>query len=1287
MSSAQPWEFRPTEIASQIRVGVLDMLTSILGEPPGFGLAISLEPPTDTDTRLRQARTSSLGTVNFHSNHGPPLSLPIPWPHDGVFLLRSDRSWQIERWIWHPRLVERPGIHFLTNAVRQGLRGVVVADRRHQVSCVVRSKRARTRRSGSLQVKSAHKRHRPPTPVYLPLLTRALLQSAGCSQNVAAIVDWNHVQHDFEEWCGEHLVAPDLIADAQDVRRQRLLTYNAYVCEAVLGTCARLFWRIPEAQAVLVGAPPDERAAATIWNAFVQEGARARWIQLQTLVDGGLLARFDPLNGVDAVSRLSALQRYDAAPPQIERMPAWRRQNHPSFEGLICPVESPETKKVGITLHLARGCRVSVAGELLGIETDKSMAGNGFGYAASMVPFAQHNDGVRCMMGAKNLKQAVPVIASQAPALSTGSETYLRDHVLGPLLDKGLVSPDEASTSPGTDLLVAYLPWYGWNADDAVVANERLREALGWEYVKDYEKLLLPDVRPSRPPAEGLWASEFRDGLRKPGIVAPDDAIAWLRDSTGFVHRVRSAADTEARLERVDFAAPTRDGFGGCLSWTLRHRLPLDVGDKVMGRHGNKGVVSVLLPEHRLPSLSPHDALPDSVRGRAIDLILNPNGVVSRMNMGQLIETHLGLLRFLRPELDLSGFAGPFEFDAEKQRWLMSQFREIEDSTGGAVDRFGSATLILPPRKPGCPPMAVKAIVGFQYFVRLKHIPSLKAQARRGGSGYPYSLTTGQPVAGRRRNGGQRVGEMEMWALDAHQATENLGDVLGARSDPTTDIDSFGKHRSPTFNAMRDHLRAIGVVLEPGNDTIGLRWLRGADFETGTEISSSATWQVATDATYACNRCDYQIQGIVGTRAAQRSDRRQPSVGDAIRGRLFQDGLGAVVPELASRSETAITIAFTLADQRAEVVFEIIKSKRSLSVRFSVDDVEYAAYQQIDGGLDPDDLALIVSMRLSCPVHATAFLETRQSTPVLRPEPGGVCDPDLVGGTDLNGSAKVQPGFVRLPFAMPHPLNRALPDGAASLPELECLAVLPVRYRHAMAARNLAQRRPAVDPLTKLYSDLVDRCRAYRTDAGEARGIRRTVDAIHRQIVGGIGRSMGSRRDGSGLSEGRLFGKLGLLRHDGLGRRVDSSGRLVIVPDPTLALDECRLPHLFLLELLLNELVLDPEQRRRIDGALKDLAGTRDESIAPGSVSPDSWRAALADRPTVLSRLVELTRGALELHLQRDRGFRVALNRQPTLHRYNLMSFRPVIADLGSDAPVLRESRDRAGGGVPMPRE
>ena len=473
-----------------------------------------------------------------------------------------------------------------------------------------------------------------------------------------------------------------------------------------------------------------------------------------------------PDNILEAAGRICGIKRFRVGRKGVGFMPAEFRQNHPSFEGRICPIESPESEMVGIQLQLARGAWVDASGQI--VASRDGVCQSSVSWCTSLIPFRNHNDDARSMMGAKNLRQGVPVSEAEPPSVKSGGEDGLVKF-MRPLERAGLCPQcsEEGDLKIGRDLLVAYLPWYGWNLDDAVVVSDAIVKKMSVTEEKEYAIDLEPGwkcvkvLQAGKRLAEGTAIAEFRE----------------TKDGEEIEHSIRYVDAAPAKLVQVEYPPEIKldpgkrePGLVCRIKYRIARELPLEPGDKLMGRHGNKGVVSKVLPAKEMPRLP---------GGKPVDILLNPHGVLSRMNAGQLLETHLGWL-FHNGKTDSDVLKGGTArsagapcrdaLDHEKVKRLLKE-------TG--LDEFGKARLCW--TLPDGRKVAAEApvVVGYQHFFRLHHIPALKAQARRGGADASYSCATGQAAHGRLIGGGQRVGEMEMWALSAYPgAAPIIADLL-----------------------------------------------------------------------------------------------------------------------------------------------------------------------------------------------------------------------------------------------------------------------------------------------------------------------------------------------------------------------------------------------------------------------------------------------------------------------------------------------------------------------------
>ncbi|MCF7846206.1 MAG: DNA-directed RNA polymerase subunit beta [Candidatus Peribacteraceae bacterium] len=365
---------------------------------------------------------------------------------------------------------------------------------------------------------------------------------------------------------------------------------------------------------------------------------------------------------------------------------------------------------------------------------------------------------------------------------------------------------DEGELSLGQNLLVAYMSWGGYNFEDAVIISERVARMGKYDsvHIEDYvlgvreTKLGMEEVTRDIPNvSEERLKNLDEDGIIQVGsYVSEGDILVGKITPKGeteltaeerllraiFGEKARDMKDTSLRMpggtggKVIDVKVFTRDdgvelpiGVVRQIHVHVAQRRQLQVGDKMAGRHGNKGVVSIVVPEENMPFL------PD---GTPIDIILNPLGVTSRMNIGQILETHLG---WAASKLGVK-FATPV-LDGISTKKITELMQEAELPEDGKVQLYDGQT---------GEPFNRKTTVGMTYMLKLNHLAEDKIHARSVG---PYSLVTQQPLGGKAQHGGQRFGEMEVWALEAYGAANVLQEILTVKSD-----DVFG--RSKAYEAI-----------------------------------------------------------------------------------------------------------------------------------------------------------------------------------------------------------------------------------------------------------------------------------------------------------------------------------------------------------------------------------------------------------------------------------------------------------------------------------------------------
>ncbi len=469
----------------------------------------------------------------------------------------------------------------------------------------------------------------------------------------------------------------------------------------------------------------------------------------------------------------------------------------------------------------------------------------------SCIPFLDHDDATRALMGANMQRQAVPLLKTEAPIVATGVEyiaardsgstvvakadgiveyadskkiivknakgkdtyylanfertnasTCLNHHPLvkeGEKIHRGEVIADGPSTEKGElalgkNMTVAFMTFNGYNYEDAVILNERLVKddvytsihieqtdiecrdtKLGpEEFTRD-----IPNV--SEEARKNLDANgivrigtEVHEGDILVGKVTPK-GMQELTSEEKLLHAIfgektREVRDTSLRVKHGEdgivhdikiYTKENSDELSAGVSAIVRvyivQKRKIQVGDKMSGRHGNKGVISLILPEEDMPYL------PD---GTPVDVILNPLGVPSRMNIGQILELHLGMAG----KKIGTHYATPV-FDGASVEEIQEQMREAGMDEDGKTILYNGRT---------GEPFENRVSVGVMYMIKLHHMVDDKLHARATG---PYSMVTQQPLGGKAQFGGQRFGEMEVWALYAYGAAHVLQEIMTIKSD------------------------------------------------------------------------------------------------------------------------------------------------------------------------------------------------------------------------------------------------------------------------------------------------------------------------------------------------------------------------------------------------------------------------------------------------------------------------------------------------------------------------
>ena len=633
------------------------------------------------------------------------------------------------------------------------------------------------------------------------------------------------------------------------------------------------------------------------------------------------------------------------------------RDVHSSHYGRVCPIHTPEGPNIGLILHLASYARVNEFGvieapyrrvakgritdELIylnaleeenyviahaGIDYDDQghiaddyvevrrntqpglahknevqlidvAANEAFSIATSMIPFLEHDDANRALMGSNMQKQAVPCVLPEVPLVSTGMEhqaaansgrlilartagtiSYVDGHKvrikkedgkedvyefstfkmsndytcfhqrpvvsLGQKVKKGDLLADASSTvdgqvALGQNALVAFMPWGGANYEDAIILSERLVKNSKFTsiYIEEFEvnvrdTKLGPEITTHDIPnvGESKLRNLDEDGIIRIGAeVEPNDILVGKITPKGeteltpeerllrsiFGEKARDVKDSSLRVPhgkkgRVIGVKVFSREHGDKLESGILKRVHVQVaqlrnvsvGDKLAGRHGNKGVISRVLPEEDMPYMAD---------GTPVDVILTPLGVPSRMNLGQIFEMHLGLAAHT---LGYQAITPNFIGVSDKE--IKAELKKAGFNENGKVQLFDGHT---------GETFSGDIAIGYMYILKLAHMVEDKIHMRSIG---PYSLITQQPLGGRSQGGGQRFGEMEVWALEGYGAAYSLREMLTIKSDDIVGrsqaFDSIVKGepiKAPnlpaSFSVALNELRGLGLDVELKN--------------------------------------------------------------------------------------------------------------------------------------------------------------------------------------------------------------------------------------------------------------------------------------------------------------------------------------------------------------------------------------------------------------------------------------------------------------------------------------
>jgi DNA-directed RNA polymerase subunit beta len=703
----------------------------------------------------------------------------------------------------------------------------------------------------------------------------------------------------------------------------------------------------------------------------------------------------DQTNTLSGLSHRRRLSAMGAGGLSRERAPIEVRDVHPTHYGRMCPIETPEGPNIGLIGQLSTYATVDEYGFVQtpyrkvvdGVVTDEieylsadeeeeftiaqanTPVEEGTGrildseqilarrrggdvatvtpeevdymdvaplqtvsVGTALIPFLEHDDANRALMGANMQRQAVPLLRSEAPYVGTGMEfraaadtgdvliarnagtiervvsekiTVRREDgetdeyrlrkfarsnqgtcvnqrplvkegeeiVAGTILADGS-STDQGELALGKNLLVAFMPWEGFNFEDAIIISERVvkDDVLTSIHIEEYEvqardtKLGPEEITRDIPNAsDDVLMNLDSDGLIRVGAeVTSGDVLVGKVTPKGeseptpeekllraiFGEKAREVKDSSLKVPHgeggvvIDVKRFSREGgdelqpgVNEMVRVFVAKKRKIAEGDKLAGRHGNKGVISKIVPEEDMPFMED---------GRPVDVILSPLGVPSRMNIGQILETHLGWAasQGLGENGGETTFVSTPVFSGAEVQDVNEAIEAVRENGSADIGMGRGGKVTLYDGRTG-EPFDGRITVGYMYILKLLHLVDDKIHARSTG---PYSLVTQQPLGGKAQFGGQRFGEMEVWALEAYGAAHTLQELLTIKSD-----DRVGRVKSYESIVKGENIPEPGVpasfkVLLKEMQSLGLSVKPVYNAEAAAEDQDRRDWDEAARA-------------------------------------------------------------------------------------------------------------------------------------------------------------------------------------------------------------------------------------------------------------------------------------------------------------------------------------------------------------------------------------------------------------------------------------------------------
>ncbi|MDP8973156.1 MAG: DNA-directed RNA polymerase subunit beta [Actinomycetota bacterium] len=703
----------------------------------------------------------------------------------------------------------------------------------------------------------------------------------------------------------------------------------------------------------------------------------------------------DQTNTLSGLSHRRRLSAMGAGGLSRERAPIEVRDVHPTHYGRMCPIETPEGPNIGLIGQLSTYATVDEYGFVQtpyrkvvdGVVTDEieylsadeeeeftiaqanTPVEEGTGrildseqilarrrggdvatvtpeevdymdvaplqtvsVGTALIPFLEHDDANRALMGANMQRQAVPLLRSEAPYVGTGMEfraaadtgdvlvarnagtvervvsekitvrredgetddyrlrkfarsnqgTCVNQRPLvkeGEEIEAGTILADGSSTDQGElalgkNLLVAFMPWEGFNFEDAIIISERVvkDDVLTSIHIEEYEvqardtKLGPEEITRDIPNAsDDVLMNLDSDGIIRIGAeVLSGDVLVGKVTPKGeseptpeekllraiFGEKAREVKDSSLKVPHgeggvvIDVKRFSREGgdelqpgVNEMVRVFVAKKRKIAEGDKLAGRHGNKGVISKIVPEEDMPFMED---------GRPVDVILSPLGVPSRMNIGQILETHLGWAasQGLGENGGEPTFVSTPVFSGAEVEDVNEAIEAVRGNGSADIGMGRGGKVTLYDGRTG-EPFDGRITVGYMYILKLLHLVDDKIHARSTG---PYSLVTQQPLGGKAQFGGQRFGEMEVWALEAYGAAHTLQELLTIKSD-----DRVGRVKSYESIVKGENIPEPGVpasfkVLLKEMQSLGLSVKPVYNAEAAAEDQDRRDWDEAARA-------------------------------------------------------------------------------------------------------------------------------------------------------------------------------------------------------------------------------------------------------------------------------------------------------------------------------------------------------------------------------------------------------------------------------------------------------